>query len=106
MVASGGVKPATTFLRSNAFRPRSSKAGYRKLFGCIVGHTQDAKQELLAYTTLSENESVFQTPKPTKLAQHPADRLLTNDLAALTFAGCDRLEAIEAVFAEQFGRSC
>ena len=40
-----------------------------------------------------------------KLAQHPADRLLTNDPAALTFAGCDRLEAIEAVFAEQFGRS-
>ena len=40
-----------------------------------------------------------------KLARHPADRLLTNDPAALTFAGCDRLEAIEAVFAEQFGRS-
>ena len=40
-----------------------------------------------------------------KLAQHPADRLLTNDPAALAFAGCDRLEAIEAVFAEQFGRS-
>ena len=39
-----------------------------------------------------------------KLAQHPADRLLTNDPAALAFAGCDRLEAIEAVFAEQFGR--
>lgn len=39
-----------------------------------------------------------------KLAQHPAERLLTNDPAALTFAGCDRLEAIEAVFAEQFGR--
>ncbi len=32
-----------------------------------VGHTQDAKKELLAYTTLSENESVFQTPKPTAL---------------------------------------
>lgn len=32
-----------------------------------VGHTQDAKKELLAYTKLSENESVFQTPKPTAL---------------------------------------
>lgn len=32
-----------------------------------VGHTQDAKKELLAYTTLSESESVFQTPKPTAL---------------------------------------
>lgn len=40
-----------------------------------------------------------------KLAQHPADRLLTNDPAALAFAGCDRFEAIETVFAGQFGRS-
>ncbi|MDG4554311.1 MAG: site-specific DNA-methyltransferase [Candidatus Competibacter sp.] len=32
-----------------------------------VGHTQDAKKELLAYTPLAENESVFQTPKPTAL---------------------------------------
>ncbi|MBS1225020.1 MAG: SAM-dependent methyltransferase, partial [Proteobacteria bacterium] len=29
--------------------------------------TQDAKKELMAYTRLSENESVFQTPKPTAL---------------------------------------
>ncbi len=40
-----------------------------------------------------------------KLAQHPADRLLTNDPAALAFAGSDRFEAVEAVFAGQFGRS-
>lgn len=40
-----------------------------------------------------------------KLAQHPADRLLTNDPAALAFEGCDCFEAIEAVFAGQFGRS-
>lgn len=40
-----------------------------------------------------------------KLARHPADRLLTNDPAALAFAGCDRFEAIEAVFAGQFGGS-
>jgi len=39
-----------------------------------------------------------------KLARHPADRLLTNDPAALTFAGYDRFDAIEAVFARQFGR--
>ncbi|PKN27539.1 MAG: site-specific DNA-methyltransferase [Deltaproteobacteria bacterium HGW-Deltaproteobacteria-21] len=32
-----------------------------------VGHTQDAKKELLAILGLAENQSVFQTPKPTKL---------------------------------------
>jgi adenine-specific DNA-methyltransferase len=39
-----------------------------------------------------------------KLDQHPADRVFTNDPASLNFEGCDRLEAIEAVFALQFGR--
>ncbi|WP_295436651.1 site-specific DNA-methyltransferase [uncultured Thiodictyon sp.] len=40
-----------------------------------------------------------------KLAQHPAERVYTNDPAALSFAGCERLEAIEAAFALQFGRA-
>lgn len=40
-----------------------------------------------------------------KLAQHPADRVYTNDPAGLSFEGCDKLEAIEAIFALQFGRS-
>jgi adenine-specific DNA-methyltransferase len=35
--------------------------------------------------------------------KHPADRLYTNDPAALSFDGCERFEAIEAVFATQFG---
>lgn len=39
-----------------------------------------------------------------KLAQHPADRVYTNDPAGLSFEGCDSLEAIESVFALQFGR--
>lgn len=39
-----------------------------------------------------------------KLAQHPADRVYTNDPAGLSFEGCDSLEAIETVFAAQFGR--
>jgi adenine-specific DNA-methyltransferase len=39
-----------------------------------------------------------------KLAQHPADRIYTNDPAGLSFEGCDSLEAIESVFAAQFGR--
>jgi adenine-specific DNA-methyltransferase len=37
-----------------------------------------------------------------KLMKHPADRVYANNPAALSFAGCDRLEAIEAVFALQF----
>ena len=39
-----------------------------------------------------------------KLARRPADRFLTNDPAALAFAGRDRFEAIETIFVEQFGR--
>lgn len=39
-----------------------------------------------------------------KLEQHPADRVYTNDPAGLSFEGCDSLEAIETVFAAQFGR--
>jgi adenine-specific DNA-methyltransferase len=40
-----------------------------------------------------------------KLARHPADRVYTNDPASLSFEGCERFEAIEAVFALQFGRN-
>ena len=40
-----------------------------------------------------------------KLAQHPADRVFTNDMAGLSFEGCERLEAIETIFAGQFGRN-
>jgi len=39
-----------------------------------------------------------------KLLEHPADRVLTNDPALLTFEGCERFEAIETVFVGQFGR--
>ncbi len=37
-----------------------------------------------------------------KLDAHPAERVFTNDPAALAFPGAERLEAIEAVFALQF----
>jgi adenine-specific DNA-methyltransferase len=40
----------------------------------------------------------------TKLAEHPTDRVYTNDPASLSFEGCDQFEAIEAIFALQFGR--
>ncbi len=39
-----------------------------------------------------------------KLAAHPADRVYTNDPASLSFEGCDQFEAIESIFAQQFGR--
>ena len=39
-----------------------------------------------------------------KLAEHPADRIYTNDPASLSFEGCDQFEAIESIFAQQFGR--
>lgn len=38
-----------------------------------------------------------------KLAAHPADRAYANAVAELSFPGCDRLKAIETVFAGQFG---
>lgn len=37
------------------------------------------------------------------MAEHPAERVYSNDPADLVFPGADRLEAIEAVFASQFG---
>lgn len=40
-----------------------------------------------------------------KLRANPADRVYTNDPAGLSFEGCESLEAIESVFALQFGRS-
>ncbi|MFM8333779.1 MAG: DNA methyltransferase [Candidatus Methylumidiphilus sp.] len=39
-----------------------------------------------------------------KRLRHPAEKLYTNDPATLTFEGCDQFEAIETVFALQFGR--
>ncbi|AGX88547.1 SAM-dependent methyltransferase [Candidatus Symbiobacter mobilis CR] len=41
----------------------------------------------------------------TKMATHPADRFYTNDPASLFFEGCDRFEAIESIFALQFGKN-
>lgn len=40
----------------------------------------------------------------TKLSEHPAEHVYTNDPASLSFEGCDQFEAIESIFALQFGR--
>ena len=39
----------------------------------------------------------------TKMVEHSADRFLTNAMPELAFEGCERFEAIEAIFATQFG---
>ena len=39
-----------------------------------------------------------------KRAAHPVDHIYTNDPASLSFEGCDQFEAIESIFAQQFGR--
>lgn len=39
----------------------------------------------------------------TKMAEHSADRFLTNAMPELAFERCERFEAIEAIFATQFG---
>ena len=36
--------------------------------------------------------------------RYPAERVYTNNPAALSFEGCDQFESIESVFALQFGR--
>jgi adenine-specific DNA-methyltransferase len=38
-----------------------------------------------------------------KMAEHPADRFLTNAMPEMAFEGCERFEAIEVIFATQFG---
>ncbi|MGR3632573.1 MAG: DNA methyltransferase [Limimaricola soesokkakensis] len=38
-----------------------------------------------------------------KMVEHPANRFLTNAMPELAFEGCERFEAIEAIFATQFG---
>ncbi len=55
-----------------------------------VGHTQEAKKELLQLVTFSSSDSVFETPKPTRLIQHMlriATKTHKNDIILDFFAG-------------------
>jgi site-specific DNA-methyltransferase (adenine-specific)/adenine-specific DNA-methyltransferase len=53
-----------------------------------VGHTQDAKKELVSVMTFADSESVFITPKPTRLIERVL-QIATNpgDLVLDSFAG-------------------
>jgi len=55
-----------------------------------VGHTQEAKKELLQLVSFSSSDSVFETPKPTRLIQHMlriASKPNENDIVLDFFAG-------------------
>ncbi len=55
-----------------------------------VGHTQEAKKELIASVTFPNSDSVFETPKPTRLIQrmlHLATQPNNNELVVDFFAG-------------------
>jgi adenine-specific DNA-methyltransferase len=53
-----------------------------------VGHTQDAKKELVSVMDFQDSESVFITPKPTRLIERVL-QIATNpgDLVLDSFAG-------------------
>ncbi|MDP2829331.1 MAG: DNA methyltransferase [Sulfuricellaceae bacterium] len=77
---------------------------YREPLGVVVLGSNRRGQSVAVFfreSTATDSEQWVKT----KLALHPADRVYTNNPAGLGFEGCDRLEAIEAVFATQFGRS-
>jgi len=77
---------------------------YREPAGVVMlGRNRRSQSVAIFFRDCAANDSAQWVAD--KLAQHPADRVYTNDPASLSFEGCDRFEAIEAVFALQFGRS-
>lgn len=77
---------------------------YRDPLGVVVLGSNRRGQSVAVFFRECTDKDSEQWVK-TKLALHPADRVYTNNPAGLGFEGCDRLEAIEAVFATQFGRA-
>lgn len=86
---------------------------YREVQGVVLLGRNRRKQSVAVFfrdTTPSPSpggggEDLSAEWVKTKQAEHPADRVYTNDPASLSFEGCDRFEAIEAIFALQFGRN-
>ncbi len=77
---------------------------YREPQGVVLlGRNRRAQSVALFFRDCAAQDSAQWVAD--KLALHPADRVYANDPAGLSFEGCDRLEAIEAVFALQFKRS-
>lgn len=76
---------------------------YRELQGVVMlGRNRRGQSVAVFFRDCTADDSAQWVAG--KLAQHPADRVYTNDPASLSFEGCDSLEAIETVFAAQFGR--
>jgi len=76
---------------------------YREDRGVVLLGRNRRKQSVAVFFRDCTAEDSAEWVK-TKLAEHPADRIYTNDPASLNFEGCDQFEAIEAIFAQQFGR--
>jgi len=77
---------------------------YREPLGVVVlGNNRRGQSVVVFFRECAVTDSELWVKA--KLALHPADRVYTNNPAGLSFEGGDRLEAIEAVFASQFGRS-
>ncbi len=76
---------------------------YRESQGVVIlGRNRRSQSVAVFFRDCTTKDSAHWVAS--KLAQHPADCVYTNDPAGLSFEGCDSLEAIESVFAAQFGR--
>jgi adenine-specific DNA-methyltransferase len=77
---------------------------YREPEGVVItGHDRLKRSVAVFFRDCSAADTA--TWAEAKLSAHPAVRILTNDPASMTFAGCERFEAIESIFATQFGRA-
>jgi adenine-specific DNA-methyltransferase len=77
---------------------------YREPQGVVVtGHDRRGRSVAVFFRDCDKADSARWVQA--KLAEHPTDRVLTNDPAALAFEGCERFEAIETAFASQFRRA-
>lgn len=76
---------------------------YRESQGVVMlGHNRRGQSVAVFFRDCSSQDCAQWVAG--KLAQHPADRVYTNDPASLSFDGCEKFEAIESIFALQFGR--
>lgn len=76
---------------------------YREPQGVVItGHDRRGRSVAVFFRDCAAADSAAWAEA--KLAAHQEERVLTNDMASLTFEGCERFEAIETVFAGQFGR--
>src|SRR5208282_1719882 len=91
ILASGGALMATTFLLYKRFLSEVQQGRVPQTFWSYeeVGHTQEAKKELISTVNFPNSDAVFETPKPTRLihrmlqlATKPDDSSLVLDFFA------------------------